>query len=219
MRRALRGLSWAAALSLTWAAGTAGGPLDDLKTRAHGGDPQAQASLGFAYATGSGVSQDLEEGAQWLRRAAEAGDSAAQFNLGLLCARGQGLPQDWAEAAKWYRKAADQGNPGAQYNLGLLCARGQGVRQDHGEAARLYRQAADRGHAASQYNLGVLYHKGLGVPRDPVQALFWLSLAGARAPAERRDEWLRARETVAARLTREQLVEAETLAGDWKPLP
>src|SRR5690606_41988002 len=58
--------------------------------------------------TGDGVSQDMERGAELLRRAAEVGYAPAQNSLGLSYDFGEGVSQDYVEAARWYRAAAEQ---------------------------------------------------------------------------------------------------------------
>jgi uncharacterized protein len=115
----------------------------------------------------------------------------------------------------WYRRAADQGLADAQYNLGILYSTGHGVPQDHAEAMKWYRLAADQDVADAQYYVGILYAKGQGVPQDYVQAYKWFELSAARgnnASVENRDR-------VAARMTPEQIAEAQKLSREWKPKP
>ena len=72
----------------------------------------------------------------------------------------------------------------------------------------MFRLAAEQGTASAQYNLGVAYATGRGVPQDYVSAHMWLNLA-----AEAGDEDARkAREIVAASMTREQITEAQARA-------
>ena len=69
-----------------------------------------------------------------------------------------------------------------------------------------------------QANLGTLYANGLGVERDDVQAHMWLNLAASRTKS-RKARWglMSKRDNVAARLTLEQLTEAQRLAQEWRP--
>ena len=108
--------------------------IEELRARAEQGDADAQSSLGLAYATGRGVSQDDAEAARWYRLAANQGEALAQYNLGFAYATGRGVPQDDAEAVRCYRLAGDQGNPSGQLNLGLMYATGRGVPQDYVQA-------------------------------------------------------------------------------------
>ena len=113
------------------------------------------------------------------------------------------------------RVRAEQGDARAQYNLALWYAFGQGDLEDDAEAVRLYRLAADQGHADAQSNLGLLYENGEGVPQDYVQAHMWTNLAVAQFSGEDRDRRERNRDIIAAKMTAEQVVEAQRLAREW----
>ncbi len=152
------------------------------------------------------------------RPLAEQGDIRAQYNLGVLYDQGRGVPQNFIEATRWYRAAAEQGHLDAQANLGFAYEQGRGVPQDFGEAAKWYRVAAERGDIAAQANLGTLYANGWGVPQDDVQAHKWLNLAASRATGRKfRRSLVKKRKKIAARLTPEQIAEAQRLAQEWRP--
>jgi uncharacterized protein len=74
------------------------------------GNPEAQAYMGYLYATGHGVPQDYTQAAIFYRRSAEQGYPGAQYELGLLYDKGQGVPQDDTEAEKWLILAAAGSN-------------------------------------------------------------------------------------------------------------
>ncbi len=74
-----------------------------------------------------------------------------------------------------------------------------------------------RRNAEAQNNLGFLYYTGQGVPQDDVEAHMWLNLATAQASAEDRDEYVKERDDVAARMTPEQIAEAQRRAREWTP--
>ena len=89
---------------------------------------------------------------------------------------------------------------------------------DYVQAVEWYRLAADRGDPTGQMNLGVMYETGRGVPQDLVQAHTRYSIAFSRFPDEqKRGEAAKARDKVAARMTPEQLADAEGLANAWQP--
>lgn len=145
---------------------------------------------------------------------AKQGHAAAQYNLGLLYANGQGVPKDDAQARQWYEKAAVQGHAAAQVNLGSLFDYGRGVPQDFKMAVRWYRRSADQGNDLAQRRLGLLYERGDGVPQDYVQAYMWYKLGaanGGKSGALLRD-------ALAIRMTSDQLVEAQKLVLEWKPV-
>ena len=79
------------------------------------------------------------------------------------------------------------------------------------------RLAADQGLAGAQGTLGNLYRNGLGVPQGYVVAHMWFSLVGAQSSGFSREACVDARDEVAARMTSEQIAEAQRLAREWKP--
>jgi hypothetical protein len=106
-----------------------------LVARASAGNAAAQVRVGECYAAGQGVARDLQQAAEWYRRAADKGDMAAEVHLAALYRDGgKGFPRQMDQAAEWYRRAAEQGDAGAQGTLGLLYSIGQGVPQDFVEA-------------------------------------------------------------------------------------
>jgi TPR repeat protein len=66
----------------------------------------------------------------------------------------------------------------------------------------------------------VYLHGAKDVPKDYVKAHMWFSLAARRASdVERRDAAIKNLESVAAKMTQAQSVEAQKLAQDWEPKP
>ena len=152
------------------------------------------------------------------------------------------MPQDYAEAVKWYRKGCRADHFYAPYALGVMHARGYGVPQNFTEAAKWYRKAVEQGNAAAQLYLGLMYANGAGVAQDYVQAHTWLNLAASKlgtplvlnlgpfpppalpgfvggtgssaSPSQKdlRDQALKNRDIVAARMTTSQVAEAQRLA-------
>jgi uncharacterized protein len=148
----------------------------------------------------------------------------------LLVVAGPGVagPFDDAQAAFWAadkaedyrltRLAAEQGNAKAQYLLGLFYFDGQGVAQSYTEAAKWFRRAAEQGNDEAQFELAGAYFFGFGVPQDYIEAHKWANLAVSRGAEEiTRQSHFTMLETIAERLTPEQIVEAQKLAREWKP--
>ena len=202
-----------------------GVPQDDAEAirwfhlAADQGDAEAQFNIGVMYGNGRGVPQDDVEAVRWYRLAVDQGLARAQVNLGGMYGNGRGVPQDDAEAVRWYRLAADQGDAAAQDNLGRMYVNGEGVPQDDAEAVRWYRLAADQGYAAAQGNLGFMYDNGEGVSQNYIEAHMWANLAAAQSSGEDRDRWVKNRDFVAAKMTTEQVAEAQRRAREWKPKP
>jgi len=82
--------------------------LDDLRERAEGGDAEAQANLGYKYATGRDAPQDDAEALKWYRLAAEQGVADAQYLLALMYSLGRGVQQDYVQAHMWFNLAASR---------------------------------------------------------------------------------------------------------------
>jgi uncharacterized protein len=155
-----------------------------------------------------------------LRPLAEQGNERAQSAVGLMYYKGNGVAQDDQQALHWFRLAAGQGNSEAQFNLGVMYSEAQGVPQDHAEAAKWYRLAADQGNPKAQYNLGLWYANGDGGSPDYVNAHMWFNLAASHFPASdtrNRGEAIRNRDATAAKMTSEQIAQAQQLAREWKP--
>src|SRR5262249_45313682 len=127
---------------------------------------------------------------------------------------GKGVPQDDAEAVKWFRLGAAQGYAPAQVKLGSMYSIGAGVPQDYAQAFYWLNLAAVQGDSMAQLQVGALYSLGQGVRRDFVQAYFWLSLSAAQGNAKA----VKARDLVSARMTPNQIAEAQRLASEWKPI-
>jgi TPR repeat protein len=147
-------------------------------------DGAAQHALAYLYATGRGVSKDMDLATQWYRKAAEQGFVQAQRELARRYRTGAGVKKDEAEAANWYRKAADQGDAESQKCLALLYEHGQGVQKDIKEAGRWLQKAAEQGNPLAQYDLGSFYtHGRLGEP-DYREAIKWYRKAADAGLAE-----------------------------------
>jgi TPR repeat protein len=122
-------------------------------------------------------------------------------------------------ALKWFRRSAEQGDPDAQNSLGQMYEDGEGVTQNYALAAQWYRRAGEHvpdlgGAGQGRNNLGMLYLDGHGVPKDYVQAYMWFRLTGFESNANL--------SLAKARMTTEQILEAERLAVEWKsrhPVP
>ena len=187
-----------------------------LHRAAESGNLDAQLCLGSAYFQGLDVPRDDAQAAAWYRKAAEQGSAEAQYNLGLIYENGAGLPQDNRQAASWHRKAAEQGYRGSQECLGELYADGRGVSLDESQAVAWYRKAAEQGSAHAQFQLGARYEVGRSVvPQDLVYAHFYYSLAASRATRITKALNERARDRVTAKMTQQQIAEAQKLAREW----
>jgi tetratricopeptide (TPR) repeat protein len=225
----LAALATAAMLAVSFGAlpGTAGGlrrvaessgaaeQIERIRQAADKNDAEAQYELGLAYAAGEGVQQDLTQAISWLRKAADRGHADAQNELGVMYDNGTGVTQDPGQAFEWFRKAAEQGHLPAQNNVGLMYEIGRGVSLDYGEAVKWYRKSAEQGWPAAQASLGLMYVGGVGVARDLVEADVWFQLAALRTSGEEHTRYDGLRETLEAKMTVGDIIEARQRAREW----
>jgi len=125
---------------------------------------------------------------------------------------------DYARATPLLISEADAGSPVAQSFLGYQFQYGLGVPKSYEEAARWFHRAAEQGEPAAQFFLGLLYDRGQGVAENPVEAEKWLDLAAANAPKTKREYWATMRDTIAGKMTLDELAEARRRAVAWYPI-
>ena len=182
--------------------------VNRIRQGAEDGNAISQYKLGTMYVDGDGTASDIEEGITWLTKSADAGVVEAQIKLGSLYIEGGVVAKDYRTGAEWLRRAADQGHSEAQTDLAMLYYLGQGVPQNYPEAMRLFQAAAAQRHVIAQFRLAEIYNEGKGVTRDLVAAHVWANLAAAQGHREA----LILRDVVAARLSPEDIVEAQRQA-------
>lgn len=117
---------------------------------------------------------------------------------------------------KWYRKAAEQDFAPGQFNLALAYEYGDGATKDLSKAVEWYRKAAEQGMAEAQCNLGVCYANGLGLTKDNIEACKWLLLASVAGSPSVRDQAAKALNACKARMSRNEISEAQRLARNFK---
>lgn len=149
---------------------------------------------------------------------AEDGDVRGATLLGLLNYHGRGTTRSDADAMKWFSLAAEKGDAEAQYHLALMLGEGQSIPENDVDAATWYRRAAAQGHAQAQYNLGLAYARGEGVAQDNVRAHMWFNIAATRFAGDSRGRAaaVKNRDVIAGKMSREDLAEAQRLAGEWR---
>lgn len=159
-----------------------GEAYDVFVSAAEKGLAEAQCELGYMYAEGLGVTQDLEKSEHWYRMAANQGDGSALVSLGFMYYDGTVVPKNRLEAAKLWERALDihpipRGwdvwHVDVEFLLGDMYLNGDGVKQNYDEALRYLRRAANAGNAIAQNNLAYMYANGKGVERDYEKAFEW----------------------------------------------
>lgn len=186
---------------------------NDRQTTAAENEADRLYQLGIKHLNGDDVPRNEQKAAVLFRDAATKGSSDAQLQLGLLHQRGRGVTQDDRAALSFFEKAGAAGNAEAQYLTGQAHASGRGTGIDHAWAARWYGKAAEQGLAKAQYSLGTAYASGRGVPRDRITAYAWLNLAAAR----KEQDAMRERDSLARKMSKSELEQAEKHAREWRP--
>ena len=124
-----------------WARGEYSRAVQEWRTPAVQGDPDAQFNLAQAYKLGRGVPVDPAQAESWFRKAADQGHQQAQDNYGLALFQGGHKEQ----AAPWLFKSADRGEARAQLVLGTMLFNGDGVPRDYPRAYALMTRASQAG--------------------------------------------------------------------------
>jgi TonB family protein len=146
---------------------------------------------------------------------AENGNDTLQYELAKAYQEGRWIPKSKEEALKWYRRAADQGNINAQSDLGKAYQEGRIFEKNEGEALFWHRKAAEQGNLDSQFAVGSMYLKGQGTPPDYIQAYMWLDLCSVGSVDKPNKEAAEIRDSLAEKMTSEQIAEARRLANEW----
>jgi TPR repeat protein len=126
--------------------------------------------LGFLYAKGQGIEQDLGKAKALYEKAHLAGYERSTTNLGCMYENGAGVEQDFEKATLLYKQAHQAGNALATNNLAYMYLIGRGVKQSHTKAVTFFKLAHRAGIKNATFNLGYMYEKGLGVQLNLARA-------------------------------------------------
>jgi len=177
-------------------------------------DAEALFWLGTMHRLGESVPRSPEQAVKHWQKSAEAGYPAGQAALAQALIAGDGIAQDAVEAVRLARLAAERGNPLGQVVLARAYLKGEGgLTRSLNEFLRWTRMAANQGNRSSMEILAVSFHTGAGVPQDYIQAHMWANLAASRGSASA----MKLREELAAKMTTEQIAEAQKAASRWRP--
>jgi TPR repeat protein len=206
-----------------------GVPQDDAKAAvwfrkaACQGNVDAQLKLSEAYYQGRGVPRDYMLAGWWMLKVASKRTAVAEAKLKERAAK---AALGDAEAQNELRNAnakflmliemAEQGDAAAQNQLGLAFGLGDGVSRDDIKSAAWHRRAAEQGNPLSQSLLAMAYAEGAGVAKDHVEALKWFNILLAQTKGPDRLLIAMVISFTARKMTREQILEAQLLARQWK---
>jgi hypothetical protein len=165
-----------------------------------------------------------KQAASLYKQGADQGDSTAALKLGLLIEQGTIGKTDYGVAAHWYERACELGNLPGCHNIGVSYEYGNnGVTKDIKKAHDNYLIAAERGFMQSQYNLASIFSNHY--IENGVEGYKWMILA-RNAAQQCKDQplcdWLLKdppghMTKLKSRLSADQINQAESLAGSWKP--
>ena len=96
-----------------------------------------------------------------------------------------------------------------------MYADGRGLAEDAADAAQWFRRAATQSTAGAQYDFRIVYADRREVPQDDVNILMWLELAAARSTGAVKELVGESRDTIAQRMTHNQIAEAQRRARAW----
>lgn len=187
-------------------------------------DSYAMNMVGEMYLRGETPQRDYHAALYYFRKAANNGLKQAKFNLCSMYYQDQDLATDYGTEVEKLHVQAHAANPLAPYEMARMYMDGTAAEshaQDYGKAVRWFRMAAQQGMPDAQIELGQLYEKGLGVPQDYVMAHMWFNVAASLLSntyvgGEREDAG-QLRDTIALKMTPQQVADAQALARDWRP--
>lgn len=151
--------------------------FDTVLQAAQNGNVEAQAYVGWCYATGTNVTKNSTNAFAWFSKAAEGGNADAQCSMGVFYYQGIGVKKDESAAAYWMKKAAENNNVEAQFVISSFYYSGIGIPQDYHQAFYWCQKAAELGHIGAQGQLGLYYSLGLGTGKDKERAVYWYKKA------------------------------------------
>ncbi len=150
------------------------------------GDAVAQYLLGMVYVRGDGITQDLQQGAYFLGKAAAQHEVHAEYRLGLMLSDadftnpGAGsIPDELRRGERLLRAAAAAGYAPAQYRMGVLCAR---LGADCAAQSRAWlERAAAQGQIDAAYMVAAQAARSgdVGAARSGAQRVLQLAPAGS----------------------------------------
>jgi ankyrin repeat protein/TPR repeat protein len=177
----------------------------------------AMHDLAIYFKLGRGIEQNLIMTAHWFKKAALAGDRRSQSQLASLYQEGKGVPQNYLEAKKWYQKAAEQGEHIAAFKLSVLLIGGKLGSNDFKEAIKWSLPFAERGYPVSQLLVANLLRVE-GSRDNAIQGHKWANLASKTNDEDTKKEALSIRSNFEKSLSAVDILRAQELAKNWKPI-
>jgi len=200
--------------------------VSNYQALAEKGNIQAFKRLGYFSLIGYCAKRDWLDAAKWYGRATTTGDEDAAGSLGHIGRNWRFMyktPMD-PIIYEMIEKAAKRGSAVSQFSLAVMNfpisdPTFDGKKGNLNEALIWYRRAADQGDVDSLVAMGIAYADGIGVPQDYVEAHKWFNVAAPRSKFEDiRNDIMKRRDDLAAKMTPTQIAEAQKLAREWRAM-
>jgi TPR repeat protein len=199
-----------------------GVPVDESKAAdyyrraAEAGSPKGQLNYGLMLRKGKGVEKDSASGLEWMEKAARQDFPEGQLILGQLYFLGDDdLTPDPAKAFPLLEPLAHAGQAKAQNILGIMYRDAQGVNRNPVFAAEWFRRAAQQGEPKAQSNLAHLLAPESASSPVRTEALTWLLISMGQGELTAKKTY----QELLPTLPPELLAEAQSRAGEFKPVP
>ena len=164
-----------------------GWDLEQFRTDAETGDPEAMANLGICYLEGDGIPADRDRGMQWLNRAFRAGSIRARDAITASHLDKNGHPRNDGETFAWILGLTETAPDAKNWMLLYDCfEKGLGTRRCPEKAQSCLEQAAQYGNKKAQRILRDIQKKQClnehGWPLNDPKAFQWLKAHGEEEP-------------------------------------
>lgn len=125
---------------------------------------------------------------------------------------------DYVKAMTVFQRLAKIGHPVAEVLTGYAHFYGLGVPLDYQQALVWLEKAADQGCFTAYELTAQIYDQGLGTPVDLGKAYMWFNIAASKLPnSKKRDDIMKLREAVAAKMTQAQVEAAQKRSMLFEP--
>lgn len=146
--------------------------VEEIKTKAEGGDPSAQMLYGMMIAGLPQLKQTYDKAVPWFLKAAQAGAPYAQFQIGTGLLRGRGCLCEETKGEIWLEKAAQADQPDAQVSLAQYLLKGKPTAEALQGAMTWLERAAKQDNVPGKLLLAsILAANPFQDIRDPARAL------------------------------------------------
>ena len=192
-----------------------------LEKAALSGDDTAAYTLGLRLFLGTHTyKKNIQKGLYFMEKSAELGNEHAVHMLGVIYRDySDQVSLNYEKSFDYFLRGAKLGFGPSQNNLGWMYYKGEGTQKNISEAIYWLTKAVDQGEVFAYGSLGTVRLEGNGFIQDDVETYKLFKLAASKMPkGKARNDELKRLETVKARMSEAQIVQAEALAKDWKPL-